>query len=96
MAFYIGSQSCDGIRKFSALITVKFEAGSHTIHYHIESKHDPNMYLKIEVSMTVISNVKIIKGELEDQMAFVQAVNPLMVSENSVPSSLLRLKQVVP
>lgn len=46
--------------------------------------------------MTVISNVKIIKGELEDQMAFVQAVNPLVVSENSVSSSLLRLKQVVP
>jgi hypothetical protein len=38
----------------------------------------------------------IIKSDLEDQMAFVQAVNHLVVSENSVPSSLLRLKQVVP
>lgn len=96
MALCTGSQSYDGIRNFSALITVEIEAGTHTIHYHIESKHDPNMNPKIDVSITVISNVMIIKSDMEDQMAFVQAINPLVVSENSVPSSLLRLKPVVP
>lgn len=60
MALCTGSQTYDGIRNFSALITVEIEAESHTIHYHIESKHDPNINPKIDVSMTVISNVMII------------------------------------
>lgn len=38
MAFYIGSQSFGGIRKFSTLITAKIEAGSAMIDCHIEGR----------------------------------------------------------